>query len=81
MTSILIYSKPDCCLCEQAKAVLRKVRESVPFDLKEINILDDENLLEKYSQQIPVVHINGRKAFKYRLDEKVLVKRLQQLGS
>ncbi len=80
MTSVVIYSKPNCCLCEEAKAVLKKVSESLQFDLQEVNVLEDDSLFQRYKEEIPVIQINGRTAFKFRVDEKVLVKQLRQLG-
>jgi glutaredoxin len=71
-----IYSKPDCCLCDEAKAVLTRVRAEQPFELVEIDIGRDPGLLERYGTEIPVVFVGGRKAFKYRVDEQELRRRL-----
>jgi glutaredoxin len=76
MVTVEIYSKADCCLCDDAKAVLHKVRAEIPFDLREIDIETDPELLRKYGQQIPVVFIGGFKAFKFRVDEAVLRQKL-----
>jgi hypothetical protein len=66
---VRIYSKPNCCLCEQAKAVLERVRERLPFELLEEDIRGSPELFERYRYDIPVVTIDGRQAFKLRLDE------------
>ncbi len=71
-----IYSKEDCHLCEEAKAVLLKAKQKYPIQITEIDISLDSELLEKYKEQIPVVFINGRKAFKFRIDEKELYKKI-----
>jgi len=71
-----IYSKRDCCLCDQAKAVLDRVRAEVPFELVEVDIEGDAELMERYRTEIPVVFVGGRKAFKYRVDEAELRRRL-----
>ncbi len=73
-----LYSKPDCHLCTEAKALLRRLQSTHPFTLREINIATDEALLERYGEEIPVVFINGRKAFKYRIDPRQFVRRLQR---
>lgn len=75
-----IYSKADCCLCEEAKAVLERVRRQIPFDLREVDITGDPALYERFREEIPVVFVNGRKAFKYRVDERLLRQRLQALA-
>ena len=76
---IEIYSKNDCHLCEEAKAVLSKVQKEVPFELREIDITRDVMLFHKYKEQIPVVFVNDRKAFKFVVNEKKLRKKLSRL--
>lgn len=76
-----IYTKADCCLCAEAKRVLLRVREDIPFKLHEIDIEKNPEYYEPYKEQIPVVFINGKKAFKYRVDEKQLRQRLKRLSA
>jgi glutaredoxin len=71
-----LYTKRDCCLCDEAKQVLARVRAELPFELAEIDIEGDPALLERFRTEIPVVFIGGRKAFKYRVDERALRRRL-----
>ncbi len=71
-----IYSKSDCHLCDEAKSVLLKVQQEIPFDFFEVDITSDQELFTEYKEQIPVVFINDRKAFKFRINEKELHKRL-----
>ncbi|MCZ6820134.1 MAG: glutaredoxin family protein [Calditrichaeota bacterium] len=71
-----IFSKRDCPLCDIAKAILVKVQEEIPFELQTIDITGDRELFSEYKEQIPVIFINGSKAFKYRVDESELRKRL-----
>jgi glutaredoxin len=73
-----IYSKPDCPLCEKAKRVLLEVQRRVPFQLCEVNIEDDARLLERYRLDIPVIFIDGQKAFKHRLEPIELERRLRR---
>ncbi|MGX9135805.1 glutaredoxin family protein [Rummeliibacillus sp. JY-2-4R] len=56
---ITYYSRPGCGLCEDGKRMLKLVREDIPFDVKEVNIEDDEVLHEKYMLMIPVVEKDG----------------------
>ena len=80
MVEVVVYSKPDCCLCDELKQQLQRLGTEHRFDLREVNILEDQQAFERYKDQIPVVFINGRKAFKYRLDEKEFLKRLAREG-
>lgn len=75
-----IYSKPDCHLCDEAKSVLLKVQKKIPFELVQVNIVDDRELFSQYKEQIPVIFIDSRKAFKFRVAEKELVKRLRAVS-
>ena len=73
-----IYSKPDCSLCEEAKEILREVATRVAFRLTEINIETDPALFERFRYDIPVVFIDGQKAFKHRLERRALEARLRR---
>ena len=66
---VRLYSKPNCCLCDQAKEVLERVRERIPFDLVEEDIRADPATFAAYRYDIPVVIIDGRDTFKLRLEE------------
>jgi glutaredoxin len=70
---LLLYSRADCCLCEEMKTVIRRVAESTPVELDEIDI----DLKQQYGEEVPVLFINGRKAFRYRLSAKQLAARLK----
>ena len=71
-----VFSRPDCCLCEEAKELLERVRRTVTFDLEIRDISGDAELVQKFGHEIPVVFIEGRKAFKGRVDEGKLLRRL-----
>jgi glutaredoxin len=76
MIRVVVYSKPGCCLCEEVKEKLRRLQASYAFNLGEVNILEDPEAHERFKEEIPVVFINGKKAFKYRLDENQFLKKL-----
>jgi hypothetical protein len=73
---LLLYSRADCCLCDEMKAVIRLVAVKVPLELEEIDIDSSAQLKELYNDEVPVLFIDGRKAFKYRLTTKELERRL-----
>ena len=78
MLTLTLYSRPDCCLCEEMKTVLAQVRRDISFDLEEINISTDPELEARFGREIPVLFVNGRKAFKYRLTVSELRRRLER---
>jgi glutaredoxin len=73
-----VYGKPDCCLCDEVKATLLKVRRDLPFDFREIDIESTPELYETYRERIPLVFVNGRLAFKFRVDEGAFRRRLRR---
>ncbi len=73
---IILYSKPACCLCEKVKDQLTKLQKQHKFTLREVNILEDLKVYKMFKDEIPVIFINGKRAFKYRLDEKDFIKLL-----
>jgi glutaredoxin len=73
---VRVYSAAGCHLCDVAKEVLERERETHAFDLVCIDITGDPDLEAAYREQIPVVFVAGRKAFKYHVDPAELRRRL-----
>jgi glutaredoxin len=73
---VTLYTRAGCCLCEDAKRVLEAARRRTRFDLEEIDIDSDAELHRTYNDEVPVIAINGSKAFKYRVTEQELLKKL-----
>ena len=65
---VIVYSKPGCHLCDEAKAVIENAGVSDHFTLAEVNIKSDPELLRKYQYDIPVVMIDGVECFRHRVD-------------
>jgi hypothetical protein len=74
-----LYSRPGCHLCDEAKEVVERVRGRLPFLLRVINIETDAALESAYGTEIPVVTINGNKAFKFHVDEAEFEKKVRRL--
>ena len=64
---VIIYSRPGCHLCEEAKAAILSAGCSDEFVLQEINIESSEELLTKYRYDIPVISIDGVETFIHRV--------------
>jgi glutaredoxin len=73
---LTLYLRRDCCLCDEMKTVIRQVGAATSFDLEEIDIDTSRELQSLYGDQVPVLFIDGRKAFKYRVTAKQLGKRI-----
>ena len=69
MTRLTLVGKPDCHLCDDARAVVAEVLVDFPgVTVDERSILDDPALLDAYVEEIPVVLINDRVHTIWRVD-------------
>ena len=73
-----LYTRKDCCLCEEMKSTLSQVADRVSFALEEIDVDTSPVLQEQYGNDVPVLFINSRKAFKHRLTARELEQRLRR---
>ena len=79
MSVVVLFGRPGCCLCDDARAVLERVRAEQPFELLELDIERDEKLLRDYLERIPVVTLDGEELFEFAVDEGVLRDRLARV--
>ena len=79
LTVVTIFGRPGCHLCEEAAAVIERVRARVPFRLEQLNIEDDDRLFRRYLERIPVVEIDGQEAFELFVDERQFELRLSRV--
>ena len=77
--SIEILTKKDCCLCDEAKAVVERVLPDYPATLVLTDIESDSALFDAYKERIPVVRINGEESFVYKAHEITLRKKLDKI--
>jgi glutaredoxin len=77
MIEVILYTRAGCRLCDEAKQVLRDA--GVAF--AELDIDADLELRARYNEEVPVVFIGGRKAFKYHVDPLELARRLKALAT
>jgi glutaredoxin len=73
---VTLYTRAGCHLCDEAKHVLAEARRRVEFAYEERDIDADDELRRLYNDEVPVVTIDGRKAFKYKVDMNEFLKRL-----
>jgi len=64
---VIIYSRPGCHLCEEAKQAIQAAECNEEYTLEEINIESDPELLRLYRHDIPIITIDGVEAFRHRL--------------
>jgi glutaredoxin len=73
---VVLYGKPDCHLCDEARAVLERLRRELGFALVERDITRDDALHRAYLERIPVVALDGEELFDFFVDEPELRRRL-----
>jgi len=73
---VILYSRKGCHLCEIVKESLVKLHRHGGFHLHEVDVDADPEIRRLYTDEVPVVFINGRKAFKYRMNEQEFLKKL-----
>ncbi|HLZ41731.1 MAG TPA: glutaredoxin family protein [Candidatus Sulfotelmatobacter sp.] len=74
--TVVVYSRKGCHLCEVVKESLSKLSRRGGFQWKEIDVDMDAELRRQFNDEVPVVFIDGRKAFKYRMDEQEFLRKL-----
>ena len=76
MTRVVLYGRRECELCDEMKAVVEEVRSTIPFALEIVDVSGDAALEAAYGLDVPVLTIDGRKAFKHRVAAAALRRRL-----
>jgi hypothetical protein len=61
--TVTLYGRPGCHLCDDALAVVERVRATHPFRLQQIDIESDDELFKRYLERIPVIAIDGEERF------------------
>ena len=75
---VVVYSRADCCLCDDALAEIERARRSEDFEVKVVDVDGDPELAARYGEEVPVIEVDGRKAFKYRVSAEDLLRRLRR---
>ena len=71
-----MYHAPDCSLCARALEVVTAARDELGFDLELVDITGNAGLEARYRTLLPVVEIDGERAFTYFVDPDALRDRL-----
>jgi len=76
VSEVTLYGKPGCHLCEEALAVVERVRAEHPFELVEVDVTLDPVLHRRYGERVPVVALDGEELFEFFVDEALLAERV-----
>jgi len=76
MIELTLYGRADCELCREMEDVIAEELARFPARLEKIDIGGNAELEGRFGLEVPVLFVNGRKAFKYRCTARELHKRL-----
>jgi glutaredoxin len=68
VTVVTIYSRKNCHLCDVALETLQSVESELNFEIEKIYIDNDSDLINKYGEEVPVIHIDGKHHDIFRVD-------------
>jgi len=79
---VRLYARPDCHLCDEARAALERLRaDGLEFAIEEIDIDSDDRLLRRFLERIPVIELEGEIVSELGLDADGLRARLGTLSA
>ncbi len=81
MTTLTLYVGRDCHLCEIARSELGRLQAELGFEVDEIDVTGVPELEQRYREWLPVIEIDGERAFVYHLDEAAFVRKLHAQSS
>ena len=73
---LILYTRRDCELCREMEIVIDEVLPRFQAQIRRVEIDGDASLEERFGLEVPVLFVNGRKAFKYRCTSRELRIRL-----
>ena len=76
MPTVILYGKPGCHLCDDARMEIERVRAEHPFELQQVDITLDPALNRLYGERVPVLALDGEELFDFRIDGDALRVRL-----
>jgi glutaredoxin len=69
---VVLVGRQGCHLCDEAREVVRRVADETATTWTEVDVDADPELLRAYSDQVPVVLVDGRQHDFWRVDEQRL---------
>jgi hypothetical protein len=78
MIELILYSRADCELCREMEIVVKQEMARFEARLEQVDIDGHPELKRRFNVEVPVLFVNGRKAFKYRCTPRELRKRLSR---
>jgi len=77
VATVVLYARPGCHLCDDARVVIEAARAEVAFVFEEVDIESDDALVRDYGLRIPVVAVDGDELFEISVDRTSLLAALR----
>jgi len=81
VTTLTLYGKPGCHLCDDARVAVERVTARRDVPLEQVDISRDPVLYKRYGERIPVLEMDGETVFEFFVDEVVLERRLDRVDA
>lgn len=65
---VILYTRKDCHLCDDAKAIIETVKQEIPFSLDVLDVDTKSEWQTTYGLEVPVVFVNEKKFSKYHVE-------------
>jgi len=80
VTRVRLMEKPDCGLCDEALASLRRLTRRTRLDIERVNVTRDPALLDRYVVRVPVLVVGDEELDVAGIDEAAIGRWLDQVG-
>ena len=79
-SQVVLFHGQGCSLCDRARAQLERLRAELDFAYEEVDITGVDALEQAYREWLPVIEIDGQRAFVYYLNEPAFRRKLAGTG-
>jgi hypothetical protein len=78
---VRLLERPECGLCDEAMAALRRLSRRTPLDIERVNIAGDPVLLDRYIVRVPVIVVGEAELDVAGIDDAAIARWLEELGA
>jgi glutaredoxin len=78
VSKVTLFHAQACSLCDRAREQVARLQGTLGFTFEEVDITDDPELEARYREWLPVVEIDGQRAFVYYVDEAAFTRKVSQ---
>jgi glutaredoxin len=66
---VTLYTRPGCHLCDDARVVVERVCADLGESFEEVDITTDDDLADRFGEDVPVTFVDGKQHDFWRVDE------------